>query len=75
MPARRAKRIEGRQLAEEIAEELRPGGREWLAAFVPLCDLSDCDHGCNGSPCNGDRCTFICHPAPGEQGGSHAGPS
>jgi len=30
--------------------------QDWSWLRVP-----DCQHGCNGSPCNGDRCTFICH--------------
>lgn len=28
-------------------------------------DCIDCRHGCNGSPCGSEACTFICHP--GEQ--------
>ena len=65
METRRAKRIEARQVADEIAGELRPQpDLEHLASLGPLYDLSDCRHGCNGSPCGSERCTFICHPAP-----------
>ena len=63
MTARYQKRIEGRQLASEIADELHPQpDLEWLATLGPLYDLSDCRHGCNGSPCGSEQCTFICHP-------------
>lgn len=54
---RHRKRIEQRQVAAEV--------RDVLAApspWVPYVDLSDCEHGCNGSPCGSSRCTFICHP-------------
>jgi hypothetical protein len=65
--ARAAKRIEAREVAAEIAGELHPEPDfDHLATLGPLYDLSDCDHGCNGSPCNGDRRTFIRHPAPDE---------
>jgi hypothetical protein len=64
--ARAAKRLEGRDTAREITRELYPADREWLAAFIPLYDLSDCVHGCNGSPCTADLCTFTCHLAPQE---------
>lgn len=63
MTARKAKRMEARDVAREITLELYPGDREWLAACGPLYDLSDCEHGCNGSPCGSERCTFVCHPA------------
>jgi hypothetical protein len=62
MDARRAKRIEAREVAAEIAEQLRPQpDLEHLAALGALYDLSDCEHGCNGLPCGSARCTFICH--------------
>lgn len=25
---------------------------------------ANCQHGCNGSPCNADACTFTCHEDP-----------
>lgn len=65
METRRAKRIEAREVVDEIAEQLRPQpDLDHLASLGPLYDLSDCRHGCNGSPCGSERCTFICHPAP-----------
>lgn len=61
--ARAAKRIEARELAAGIDAELHPEPDfEHMATLGPLYDLSDCEHGCNGSPCGGERCTFICHP-------------
>ena len=60
---RRAKRLEARELAAEIDGELHPQPDfEHLVALGPLYDLSDCEHGCNGSPCGSERCTFTCHP-------------
>jgi hypothetical protein len=62
--ARAAKRIEARQLAADIADELHPQpDLSHLATLGLLYDLSDCRHGCNGSPCGSEQCTFICHPA------------
>jgi hypothetical protein len=56
------RQIERRELARDLAPV---ADREWLASINPLMDLSDCPHGCNGSPsCGSERCTFICH---GEQ--------
>jgi hypothetical protein len=52
---RRFKRIEARTVAAEVAEVLG------TVPQSPLVDLSDCSHGCNGSPCLSERCTFACH--------------
>jgi hypothetical protein len=61
---RAAKRLEARELTAEIDGELHPQpDLEHMATLGPLYDLSDCEHGCNGSPSCGERCTFICHPA------------
>jgi len=63
MTARGAKRIEARQVADDIEDQLRPQpDYDHLLTLGPLYDLSDCEHGCNGSPCGSERCTFICHP-------------
>jgi hypothetical protein len=52
---RRFKRLEQRQVAAEAAAVLsRP-------AANPFADLSDCLHGCSGSPSCCERCTFTCH--------------
>ena len=62
MGVRRAKRLEARRTAGEIDDQLRPQPDwEHLLSLGELYDLSDCQHGCNGSPCNGERCTFTCH--------------
>jgi hypothetical protein len=67
MTARGAKRIEARMVAADIEDQLRPQpDYDHLLTLGPLYDLSDCEHGCNGSPCGSERCTFICHPAPPE---------
>lgn len=59
------KRLEARQLAAEVEGELHPQpDLDHLATLGPLYDLSDCEHGCCGSPSCGERCTFTCHPAP-----------
>lgn len=34
-----------------------------FATLGPLYGLSDCVHGCSGSPSCGLRCTFVCHDA------------
>jgi hypothetical protein len=64
MGTRAAKRLEVRELAAEVDEELHPRpDLEHMATLGPLYDLSDCEHGCNGdSPCGNEQCTFICHP-------------
>ena len=58
MGARHAKRVEARRFAAELMPE---ADSEWLASIDPLYDLSDCVHGCNGSPCGAERCSFTCH--------------
>lgn len=64
MGARAAKRLEARELAAEVDAQLHPEpDLDHLATLGPLYDLSDCGHGCNGSPCGSERCTFTCHPA------------
>ncbi len=63
MGARAAKRLEARELAAEIDAELHPDPDfDHMATLGPLYDLSDCEHGCNGSPSCCERCTFICPP-------------
>lgn len=64
MGTRAAKRLEERELAADIADELHPQpGLDHRAALGLLYDFSDCEHGCNGdSPCGDEQCTFICHP-------------
>ena len=54
MGTRAAKRAEARTRLRELADR----------GFVPGLyeDHSDCRHGCNGSPCGSEQCTFICHP-------------
>jgi len=65
MAARHAKRIEARDAARDVEEQLRPRpDYDHLLTLGPLYDWSDCEHGCNGSPCGSERCTFICHPGP-----------
>jgi hypothetical protein len=64
MGTRAAKRLEARQLAAEIDAELHPQpDLGHLTSLGALIDLSDCEHGCNGSPCGSERCTFTCHLA------------
>jgi hypothetical protein len=66
MGARAAKRLEARELAAEVDAELHlEPDFEHIATLGPLYDPSDCEHGCNGSPCGSERCTFICHPDAG----------
>ena len=67
------KRREARLLAREFAAASSwhdsTEGKRWLELGLaqsegwPLYDPSDCQHGCNGSPCGAERCTFICHEA------------
>jgi len=66
MEVRRAKRIEARQAAAEIGEQLRPQpDYDHMLTLGPGLDLSDCEHGCNGDcvRIGSERCTFVCHPA------------
>jgi hypothetical protein len=54
---RAAKRREARDVAAEVTAALsRP-------VADPFTDPLDCRHGCNGSPCGAERCTFTCHEA------------
>jgi hypothetical protein len=53
--------MEARWVAAEVDAELASPDGEWMAALGPLYDLSDCEHGCSGWPCNSERCTFTCH--------------
>lgn len=55
------KRVEARELEPEMTEHLRRDVPE------PLVDPSDCEHGCNGSPCGSERCTFMCHDEPDDE--------
>lgn len=52
---RTQRRREGRVVTSEVMTTL---GRP---VFDPFVDLSDCLHGCNGSPCSAEACTFMCH--------------
>lgn len=54
---RKAKRIEARQVADEIA------GALGTVPCSPLEDLSDCLHGCNGDcvSSGSEYCNFTCH--------------
>lgn len=52
---RAQRRREGRAVAREIGAALGQ------PVFDPFVDLSDCIHGCNGSPCTAESCTFTCH--------------
>jgi hypothetical protein len=71
MGARAAKRAERRELDRDFAAAAsfydRTAGKQWLerdlaeAEGWPYWDFSDCQHGCNGSPCGSERCTFVCH--------------
>jgi hypothetical protein len=62
MGARKAKRAEARLVLVEIEDEAPPAVvfDEHELAVIGMYE-GDCQHGCNGSPCGSEQCTFICH--------------
>ncbi len=50
------------QFAAQAPQSRRIAGEQPGRRRLALYDPSDCRHGCNGSPCGSEECTFTCHP-------------